>query len=61
MFLILNIIMQNGNQENLSPQIVRQIFKEFATFKKEPIEGVRVTINEEDVSEIHAVIDGPRK
>lgn len=49
----------NGNQENLSPQIVRQIFKEYATFKKDPIEGVQVKINEEDVSEIHAVIEGP--
>uniref|UniRef100_H2ZIN6 E2 ubiquitin-conjugating enzyme n=1 Tax=Ciona savignyi TaxID=51511 RepID=H2ZIN6_CIOSA len=50
----------HGNQENLSPHIVRQVFKEFTSLKNEPVEGVQVTVNEDDVSEIHATIEGPQ-
>nr|XP_002131307.1 ubiquitin-conjugating enzyme E2 S [Ciona intestinalis] len=50
----------HGNQENLSPHIVRQVYKEFTSLKNEPVEGIQVTINEDDVSEIHAVIEGPQ-
>lgn len=52
---------QNGNQENLSPRIVRLVFKELASLKNDPIEGVKVKVNEDDVSEIHATMDGPRE
>lgn len=50
----------HGNQENLSPQVVRQVYKELKSLATEPIEGIQVTANEEDVSEIQAILDGPQ-
>lgn len=50
----------HGNQENLSPHIVRQVYKELTSLAAEPIEGIQVTVNEEDVSEITATIEGPQ-
>lgn len=50
----------HGNQENLSPHIVRLVFKEIASLKEEPIEGIQVNVNEEDVSEISATLEGPQ-
>nr|CAB3267453.1 ubiquitin-conjugating enzyme E2 S [Phallusia mammillata] len=50
----------HGNQENLSPHIVRQVYKEFASLKNEPVEGIQITMNEDDVSEIHATLEGPQ-
>lgn len=55
------IYLQHGDQENLAPHIVRQVYKEFSSFKSEPVEGIQVSMNEDDVTEIHASLDGPRK
>lgn len=45
--------------ENLSPQIIRRIAKEVNELVTQPPEGIRVIVNDEDVTDIHAVIDGP--
>lgn len=47
--------------ENLSPQVIRLVTKEVADLVTAPPEGVRVITNEEDVTDIQAVIDGPGK
>ena len=54
------VFSQHGDQENLAPHIVRQVYKEFTSLKNEPVEGIQVQLNEDDVSEIHATIEGPR-
>jgi len=51
--------MSTSNVENLCPQIIRQVTKELMELQKEPPEGVRVFINEDDITDIHATIDGP--
>jgi len=43
----------------LSPQVIRQVSKELSQLISSPLEGIRVCINDEDVSDIQAVIDGP--
>ena len=48
-----------SNVENVSPQIIRQVTKELADLVKDPPEGIQVYPNEEDITEIHATIDGP--
>ncbi|XP_034239798.1 ubiquitin-conjugating enzyme E2 S isoform X1 [Thrips palmi] len=48
-----------SNVENLSPQIIRQLTKELHELVTEPPEGIKVQINEEDITDIQAYIDGP--
>ncbi|XP_063216160.1 ubiquitin-conjugating enzyme E2 S isoform X2 [Bacillus rossius redtenbacheri] len=48
-----------SNVENLSPQIIRQVVKELHDLTKCPPEGIKVTINDEDVTDIQAYIEGP--
>lgn len=49
----------SNNVENLSPQIIRGVVKEMQSLVNEPPEGIKVQINEEDVTDIQAYIDGP--
>lgn len=51
--------MSTSNVENLSPQIIRQVCKELSDLAGDPPEGIKVYPNEEDVTEIHATIEGP--
>ncbi|XP_065173871.1 ubiquitin-conjugating enzyme E2 S [Atheta coriaria] len=49
----------SNNVENLSPQIIRGIVKEMQDLVSSPPEGIKVQINEEDVTDIQAFIEGP--
>lgn len=48
-----------SNVENLSPQIIRQIVKEMYDLSTNPPEGIKVKVNEMDVTDIQAIIEGP--
>lgn len=45
--------------ENLSPQTIRQVLKELQSINEEPLEGIKVQVNDCDVTDIQATIDGP--
>jgi len=45
--------------ENLAPRIVKRVAKELHLLIKEPLEGIKVTLNEEKLTEIYADIGGP--
>lgn len=49
----------SNNLENLSPQIIRGIVKEMQALVTNPPEGIKVQINDEDVTDLQAYIDGP--
>ncbi|KAK4026168.1 hypothetical protein OUZ56_015186 [Daphnia magna] len=49
----------NVSFENLAPQVSRQICKELQHLISDPPEGIKVILNEEDISDIQAIIDGP--
>lgn len=51
--------MQSSNVENLSPQIIRQVVKEMHDIHTNSPEGIKVQINESDVTDIQAVLEGP--
>jgi len=51
--------MSTSNVENLSPQIIRQIAKELTQLQKEPPEGVKIFLNDHDVTDIQAALEGP--
>ena len=48
-----------SNVENLSPQIIRRVVKEMNDLVNEPPEGIKVNINDEDITDIQAYIEGP--
>ncbi|KAI4484301.1 hypothetical protein M0804_007757 [Polistes exclamans] len=50
-----------SNVENLSPQIIRRVAKEMTELTTQPPEGIRVILNEDDVTDIQAIIEGPCK
>jgi len=43
----------------MSPHIIRQVTKELLDLQKNPPEGIKVFMNEEDVTDIQAAIEGP--
>lgn len=47
--------------ENLAPHVIRRVAKELAELVNQPLEGIKVIPNEEDVSDIQAVVEGPGK
>lgn len=48
-----------SNVENLSPQIIRRVAKEMSELANDPPEGIRVIINDQDITDIQALIEGP--
>jgi len=52
-------LLLQSNVENMSPHIIRQVTKELLDLQKNPPEGIKVFMNEEDVTDIQAAIEGP--
>lgn len=50
---------QSSNVENLSPQTIRQVVREMHEITTNAPEGIKVQINESDVTDIQAVLEGP--
>lgn len=48
-----------SNVENLSPQIIRRVAREMQELSEKPLEGIKVIVNECDITDIQAYIDGP--
>lgn len=48
-----------SNVENLSPQIIRRVVKEMQDLQNNAPEGIKVKINDADVTDIQALIEGP--
>ncbi|KAK6468644.1 ubiquitin-conjugating enzyme E2 S [Huso huso] len=49
----------NSNVENLPPHVIRLVYKEVSSLAADPPEGVKIYPNEEDLSDLHASIEGP--
>eukprot|EP01099_Mayorella_cantabrigiensis_P006182 TRINITY_DN5117_c0_g1_i1.p1 TRINITY_DN5117_c0_g1~~TRINITY_DN5117_c0_g1_i1.p1 ORF type:complete len:209 (-),score=52.50 TRINITY_DN5117_c0_g1_i1:117-743(-) len=47
------------SNENLAPAVVRRILREVNDMTQSPMEGIKVSLKEDDVSEIEALIYGP--
>uniref|UniRef100_A0A914WZI2 E2 ubiquitin-conjugating enzyme n=2 Tax=Plectus sambesii TaxID=2011161 RepID=A0A914WZI2_9BILA len=52
-------MLASSNSENLSPQVVKRLTKELADLTANPLEDVKVLVNESDVTDIQAIINGP--
>lgn len=51
--------MAPSNVENFSPHVIRQISRELCDLTQNPLEGIRVVFNEDDITNVQADIDGP--
>ncbi|KAJ6220923.1 hypothetical protein RDWZM_006735 [Blomia tropicalis] len=51
--------MSTSNVENLAPNVIRKVSKELADLIKQPPEGIKIIPNDEDVSDIQAIVEGP--
>jgi ubiquitin-conjugating enzyme E2 S len=49
------------NTENIPPQVIKKVLKEINEINSEPLDGVRLIPNEQDICDIQALIDGPGK
>ncbi|KAG1676012.1 Ubiquitin-conjugating enzyme E2 S [Nymphon striatum] len=52
-------IQSSSNVENLHPHVIRQVVKELLELSRNTPEGIKVFFNEEDITDIQAVIEGP--
>ena len=48
-----------SNMENLNPQVTRYICRELQSLSTSPLEGITVLMNEKDLTQVEAVLDGP--
>lgn len=48
-----------SNMENLNPQVMRYLGKEIQSLHAHPLEGVRVLLNDKDITAIEALVEGP--
>lgn len=53
--------MSTSNVENVSPHILRQVTKELMDLQKDPPEGIKIFLNEVDITDIQAVVMGPEE
>lgn len=58
-YVLLPLQTSSSNVENLPPTVIRQISKEVVELAANPPEGIKLFINEEDITDIQATIEGP--
>lgn len=56
--LLLSLFSQATN-ENLPPNVIKQLAKELKNLDESPPEGIKVGVNDDDFSNIYADIEGP--
>lgn len=53
--------MKRQSNENIAPQVLRGVCKELTKLVATPSEGIKVHLNEDDLTDIQATIMGPGK
>lgn len=51
--------MIQATNENLPPNVIKQLAKELKSLDESPPEGIKVVVNDDDFSTIFADIEGP--
>ena len=47
--------------ENFPPQVIKKVSREVVGLAETPPEGIKIFINDEDITDIQATIEGPGK
>jgi ubiquitin-conjugating enzyme E2 S len=50
---------KSSSLENISPQVLRRVAKELSDLATSAMDGIKIIVNEEDITDIQALIDGP--
>eukprot|EP00041_Stephanoeca_diplocostata_P003751 m.37620 g.37620 ORF g.37620 m.37620 type:complete len:65 (-) comp14582_c0_seq1:731-925(-) len=50
---------EKSSAENLCPQTIRRVAKEVGKLVSAPPEGIKLHVNDEDITDIQATITGP--
>ena len=58
-FFNLHFVIISKNAENIPPQVIKRVIKEISEITSEPLDGIKLISNEQDVSDIQAFLDGP--
>ncbi|KAK7266951.1 hypothetical protein RIF29_19613 [Crotalaria pallida] len=53
------VLLFQATNENLPPNVIRQLAKELKSLDESPPEGIKVVVNDDDFSTIYADIEGP--
>ena len=53
------LVLLMATNENLPPNVIKQLAKELKSLDETPPEGIKVVVNDDDFSTIYADIDGP--
>ena len=51
--------MMSNNMENVNPHSIKVVARQVQSLAQEKMEGINLLINEDDMTDIQAVIDGP--
>lgn len=57
--IIIIILLLQATNENLPPNVIRQLAKELKNLDETPPKGIKVGVNDDDFTTIFADIDGP--
>jgi len=52
-------MMMTNNMENVAPQVIRSVGKQMQSLATQKMEGISVVLNDEDMTDIQAIIEGP--
>jgi len=52
-------MMMSQNMENVAPHVIKTVAKQVHTLAQEKMEGITVEVNEDDLTDVQALIDGP--
>ena len=54
-----SVRVQASTNENLDPTAIKKIMRDLMDFQKAPAEGIKLIVNDDNISDIHATITGP--
>ena len=57
--MLIFLLISQATNENLPPNIIKQLVKELRNLEESPTEGIKVSVLNDDFSTIFADIEGP--
>ena len=52
-------MMMSNNMENVAPHVIKVVARQVQTLAQEKMEGINLLINDDDLTDIQAIIEGP--
>ena len=52
-------MMMSNNMENVAPHVIKVVARQVQSLAQEKMEGINLLINDDDMTDIQAIIEGP--